>query len=251
MVKAFGLVVLALVLSISGLGGRGKTQTGADDVSSDSPTATRPLEVVVSSLARARDSLRWGRVGADAGNEWPTEIRRAVHDLFDVDAVARRALGPLWKGLLPAEQVEFARLFRGVLTQSFVTIVAQHTDDDVASLEEEVDGTFAQVRCRIAPDRGAPVAVEYRLARSGSRWTSYDIVLQGVSLVSNYRSEFTSIIGTGSVAELLDRMRTEQSRRPQFRDRLGQASTVELERPTRERLLAGTVLGTALYARWR
>ena len=214
MAKLVALVVLSLVLSVTRLGVRGTTPTGNDDPSIGSPAATRPLDVVTSSVSRARASLRSERIGADAGEGWSAEIRRAIHDLFDVKDMARRSLGQHWKGFLPGEQDEFVRLFRGVLTQSFVTIVAQHTDDDVASLEEEIDGTFAQVRCRITPEQGAEDAVEYRLSRSGSSWTTYDIVLHGVSLVSNYRSEFTSIIGTGSVAHLLARMRTEQSRRP-------------------------------------
>jgi hypothetical protein len=79
----------------------------------------------------------------------------------------------------------------------------------------------------------------------------YDIVLDGVSLVSNYRSQFNSIIGTSSVAQLLERMRTARPRRPQGRDTDGGATTVELEASARGRLAAGLLLSVASYPRWR
>jgi phospholipid transport system substrate-binding protein len=161
--------------------------------------------------------------------------------------MARRALGHHWKDLLPREHEEFVRLFGDVLTQSFVTIVERYTGDTVASLDEEVAGTFAQVRSRITPEQGSEIAIKYRLSQRGLQWTVYDIVLDGTSLVSNYRSQFNSIIGTSSVAQLLERMRTA---RPRGRDAVDGPTTAELETSARGRLAAGLLLSTA-YPRWR
>jgi len=68
------------------------------------------------------------------------------------------------------------------------------------------------VRFRVTPDHAAESTIEYRLSWGGSRWTVYDIVVDGVSLVSTYRNQFKAIIGTSSVADLLQGMRTEPSR---------------------------------------
>ncbi len=247
MVKRFGLGLLVLVLSVTSLGFKGKTQTG-DDATPIAGPASRPLDVVTSSVSRGLASLRSQRVG----EERRAEIRRAARDLFDVDDMARRALGHHWKGLLPREQDEFVRLFSSVLTQSFVTIVERYTGDHASFLDEEVAGTFAQVRSRITREHGREIAIEYRLSQSRSRWTVYDIVLDGVSLVSSYRSQFNSIIGTSSVAQLLERMRTAQARRPQPRDAVGGATTAELETSAPRRVAAGLLLAVASsYARWR
>ncbi len=251
MVKRFGLVILVLVLSVTGLGVRDKTQTG-DDAAPIAGPAIRPLDVVTSSVSRRLGSLRSQRAGFNAGEERRAEIRRAAHELFDVDDMARRALGHHWKGLSPQEQDEFVRLFGDVITQSFVAIVEGYTGDSAAFLDEKVAGTFARVRSRITPQPGSEIAIEYRLSRSGSEWTVYDIVLDGVSLVSSYRSQFNSIIGTSSVAQLLERMRTAQSRRPQSRDAVGGGTTAELETSAPRRLAAGLLLAVASsYARWR
>ena len=225
--KRFGLVPLVLVLLVTSLGFRDKTQTVAAAAPIAGP-AIRPLDVVTSSVSRG-----------------------TAYDLFDVSDMARRALGQHWKGLLPREHEAFVRLFGDVLTRSFVTILERYTGDNVASLDEEVAGTFAQVRSRITPEQGSEIAIEYRLSQRGSQWTVYDIVVDGVSLVSNYRSQFNSIIGTTSVAQLLERMRTARSRRPQGRDAVGDATTAELATSARGRLAAGLLLSAASYPRKR
>jgi phospholipid transport system substrate-binding protein len=201
-------VILVLALSITSTGFRDT----ADDVAPMAGPAMRPLDVVTSSVARGLASLRSPPPGLSTCDDRRPEIRRAADDLFDVDDIARRALGRHWKALEPDEQGEFVRLFRRVLTQSFVRIVERYSGDDVAFADEEVAGTFAQVRSRITPDHAPESTIEYRLSRSGSQWAVYDIVLDDVSLVSNYRSQFNAILGTSSVAELLEWMRTEPSR---------------------------------------
>jgi phospholipid transport system substrate-binding protein len=242
-------VTLVLVLSVASLGFRDETQT----VAAAAPiagSAIRPVDVVTSSVSRGLASLRSQRIGFNAGEERHAEIRGTAHDFFDVDDMARRALGQHWKGLVPREHEEFVRLFGDALTQSFVAVVERYTGN-VASLDEEVTGAFAQVRSRITPEQGSEIAIEYRLSRHGSQWTVYDIVLDGVSLVSNYRSQFNSIIGTSSVPQLLERMRTARSRRSQGRDAVGGPTTAELETSARGRLAAGLLLGMASSPRWR
>ena len=247
--KRFGLVILVLLLAVASLSFRDEIQMVTAVAPSAGP-AIRPLDVVTSSVSRGLASLRSQRIGFSAGQERHAEIRGTAHDFFDVDDMARRALGQHWKGLLPREHQEFVRLFGDVLTQSFVTIVERYTDN-VASLDEEVAGAFAQVRSRISPEQGSEIAIEYRLSQRGSQWTVYDIVLGDVSLVSNYRSQFNSIIGTSSVAQLLERMRTARSPRPEGRDAIGGATSAEREASARGRLAAGLLLSVASNPRWR
>ena len=248
--KRLGLVGLVLVLSITGQGFRNRTVPG-DDVAPIVGSEIRPLDFVTSSVSRGLAGLRSPRVGVDdAGEERRAEIRRTADNLFDVDDMARRALGQHWKGVVPRQRDEFVELFRDVLTQSFVTIVERYPGDHVASLDEAIAGTFAQVRSRSMSGNGPESTIEYRLSRSGSQWTVYDIVLDGVSLVSNYRSQFNAIIGTSSVAQLLERMRAEPSRRAQFPDTLAGATITEPETSARGRLAAGLLLGAAAHARW-
>jgi phospholipid transport system substrate-binding protein len=250
--KRLGIVILVFVLSLTNLGLADKQRTGDDVVPIAGPAIT-PLLVVTSSMSRGLAGLRPQRTGFKASDERSAEIHRAAHDLFDVDGMARRALGQHWKGLLPREQNEFVGLFGDMLGRFFVTIVERCAGDGVTVLDEAVAGTFAQVRSRIVPEQGSEIAIEYRLSQSGSRWMAYDIGLDGLSLVSNYRNQFNSIVRTSSVPHLLERMRTERSRTPQSRDALGDATSAELETPARASFAAGLLLSLAAtsYARWR
>ena len=244
MVKRVGLVLLVLLLSVIGQGVGDRIAPG-DGVAPIAGPEITPLDVVTSAVSRGLASLRSQRGEFNTGEE-----RRA--EILDVDDIARRALGQHWKGLAPQEQHEFIRLFRDVLTQSFVTIMQRYTGDYVASVAANVAGTFAQVHSRITPERGPETTIEYRLSRSGSQWIVYDVVLDGVSLVSNYRSQFNAIIGTSSVAgRFLERMRTDSSRRPPSPDAVAGATIAEPETSARDRLVAGLLLGAAAHARWR
>ena len=209
-------MIPVLVLSIISQGFGDKPAPG-DGVTSIADPEIRPLAIVTSSVSRGLASLRSHRVELNTSEDRRAEIRRAADELFDVYEIARRALGQHWKGLLPQEQHEFIRLFRDVLTQSFVTIVQRYTGDNVAFVDEEIAGIFAQVHSRISAERGSE----------------------------------TAIIGTSSVAQLLERMRTEPSRRPPSPDAVAGATIAEPETSARGRLAAGLLLGAAANARWR
>jgi phospholipid transport system substrate-binding protein len=249
--KRLGLVVLVFALSIISLGFGDESQM-RNDVAPIAGPAITPVLVVTSSMSRGLVSLRPQPMAFEASEEGSAEIYRAAHDLFDVDDMARRALGQHWKSFVPREQDEFVRLFGDVLGQFFVAIV-ERSGDSVTSLEEAVAGTFAQVRSRIVSEQGSEITIEYRLSQSGSRWVVYDIKLDGLSLVSNYRSQFNTIVRTSSVPYLLERMRTDRSQRPPSLDALGDATSAEREAFARARFAANLLLGLAAtsYARWR
>ena len=158
MVKHIGFVILVLGLAVTGPGFRDKIGPDDDVVPSSHP-AIRPLEIVTSSVSRGLASLRASRAGFNTGEGRRAEIRRAADDLFDVGEIARRALGQHWKGLGSREREEFVALFRAALTHSFVTIVERYPADHVASVDEEVAGSFA--RC-------VPGSPRTRARRSGS-----------------------------------------------------------------------------------
>src|SRR4030095_6954641 len=140
--------------------------------------------MVTSPVSRGLASLRSPRVGFNTGEERRAEIRRATDDFFDVGDIARRAPTAQWKGLGSRDRAEFVELFRAALTHSFVTVLQRYAGDHVASVDEEVAGAFARVRSRITPRQGVETRIEYRLSRSGSHWSVYDTVLDGVGLGS-------------------------------------------------------------------
>jgi phospholipid transport system substrate-binding protein len=171
-----------------------------------------PLERVKASVSRVLAIVKAWPMGSD---ERRTGIVRVTHELFDVNGMARRALGQHWQSLSRIEQEEFVRLFTDVLDRALIASMDGYTNEKVAFVGEEIDGAWAHVRTRVITNRGTGIAVDYRLFESGARWAVYDVVQDHVSVVANYRSQFDSVIRASSFAQLLERMRTDRPRLPE------------------------------------
>lgn len=171
--------------------------------------AQRPLEIVRSSIARVHVIVRSQPGGVTESGQ--LEIRHVAERLFDRDEMSRRMLARHWIEGSPEQQAEFTRLFTNVLERFYLNVIANFAWAPIAFEGESVDGPYARVRTRVAAaDRRPAIVVEYRLFKSGERWAVYDVMHEGASLVSNYRSQFNAIFRTSSFAQLLDRMRSNE-----------------------------------------
>lgn len=145
----------------------------------------------------------------------PPERRRAVRaaaeEVFDIAETARRALGRHWQARTPTEREEFVQLFADLLESAYIARIDEYGGERVRYVSEQVDGDRAVVRAVIVTRRGTEVPVESRLLRRGDRWYAYDVLIESVSLVANYRSQFDRIIRTSSYEELVRRLRERAS----------------------------------------
>jgi phospholipid transport system substrate-binding protein len=171
---------------------------------------TGPLELVRTSVARVLSIVQAPHAVSSGGGQRRTEIRRVAQGLFDFNEMARLTLARHWKDRSAQEQEEFVRLFTDLLERSYLTTIENYAGERIAFVGESISGPYAQVRSRITTERRMEISIDYRLIESGARWAVYDVVLDGVSLVSNYRGQFNSIIRTSSFADLLAKLRSRQ-----------------------------------------
>jgi phospholipid transport system substrate-binding protein len=140
------------------------------------------------------------------------EVIRGITDgVFDWTEMSRRALGRHWSGRTPAEQQEFVGLFRDLLERAYISKIERYSGEPIAYVGETVDGDLATVRTRITTRQGQEVPIDYRLARQGDRWLVYDVLIENISLISNYRTQFDGIIRTSSYEELVKKLRARTS----------------------------------------
>jgi phospholipid transport system substrate-binding protein len=140
------------------------------------------------------------------------QIRGIAEAMFDFEEVSRRALSVHWAARTPAERTEFVGLFTDLLERAYIGRVESYTGEKIVYPAEKIDGDFAIVRSRIVPKRRGDArtqetGLEYRLLKKDGRWKVYDVVIDGVSFVSTYRSQFDRIIKASSYATLVDRLR--------------------------------------------
>ena len=146
----------------------------------------------------------------------PMARRAAVRDLaeeaFDVAETARRVLGPHWQQRSAAERQEFVRVFHDLLDQTYLPCVDDYQGEWIRFVSERWDGDHATVRAMVVTRLGIPVAVESRLVRKGDRWHIYDVLIERMSLVASYRSQFDQAIRAASYEELLHRLKARVQR---------------------------------------
>ncbi|HEV2054431.1 MAG TPA: ABC transporter substrate-binding protein [Methylomirabilota bacterium] len=135
-------------------------------------------------------------------------VKHLAEEVFEVTETAKRALGPHWLQRTPAEREEFVKLFANLLEQTYIARIDEFGGEKLTYVSEQIDGDRATVRARITTKNGTEVPVESRLLRKETRWLIYDILVENLSLISNYRSQFDRVIRTTSYEELVKRLKT-------------------------------------------
>ncbi len=137
-------------------------------------------------------------------------VRKIAHEAFDISEAAQRVLARHWQARTPAEREEFTQLFADLLERTYIARMDEYGGERIRYLGESIDGTFASVKARIMTRTGTEVSVESRMNLRGDRWLIYDILIENVSLVANYRSQFDRIIRSSSYEELVRRLKTKR-----------------------------------------
>ncbi len=147
--------------------------------------------------------------GPDQTTKRREKMRQAVFQRFGFEEMAQRALGPHWQKRSPAEKKEFAALFGELLERSYVSKIETYSGEQTVSYTKETidkEG-YAAVFTEIVNKRDLNVSVEYRLLRRDGNWQVYDVVIEGVSLVNNYRTQFNNIVSQESYEGLVKKLK--------------------------------------------
>jgi phospholipid transport system substrate-binding protein len=134
-------------------------------------------------------------------------IRQAVDKRFDWEEMARRSLAIHWAERTTEERKEFIRLFADLVERTYMKKVEDYSGEKVLYEGESKEGDYATVRVKIVTKRGENIPVEYRLKKERENWFIYDVSIEGVSLVNNYRIQFHSIISQSNYENLVKRLR--------------------------------------------
>jgi len=167
------------------------------------PTA-QIREAIEGGIAVVRDPTLAGK-GMQARRR--ARLRETVAPYFDFREMARRSLGIYWKDRSPSEREEFTRLYRELLENSYAGKIESYQGEKILYGKETVEPPYAVVRTGIVTMSGQEIPVDYLLLREGNRWRIYDVVIERISLVNNYRSQFGSILQRSSFPELMRKLK--------------------------------------------
>ena len=134
-------------------------------------------------------------------------IRQAVDERFDWEEMSRRTLARYWAERTEAEKKAFIDVFGQLLERTYMDKVEGYSGEKVLYVGERVEGEYGAVAVKIVTQQTREISVIYRMKKKGTRWYVYDISIEGVSLINNYRTQFNSILSRSSFESLMERLR--------------------------------------------
>ncbi|HEX9454158.1 MAG TPA: ABC transporter substrate-binding protein [Candidatus Binatia bacterium] len=141
----------------------------------------------------------------------PQKALNLIYDRFDFSEMTKRALGSHWKGLGQNEQREFVEAFTQKLLMAYGRTVRASGDEKIQFKRETLDGKFARVETKVVSGNGEELPIDYQLQENDGQWKVYDMVIDQISIVNNYRAQFERVIAKSSLKELLVRMKQQNS----------------------------------------
>ena len=171
-----------------------------------------PTDQIKATVDRALVVLRDPRFKPAAKvKERRDQLRQILFARFDFSEMARRALGASWRRRTPQEQEEFVRLFTELLEHAYTDTIESYTDEKIVYVGERLDGNYAEVKSKILTSKGQEFSIDYKTQVAAGEWKVYDVVVENISMVNNFRSQFNRVINNASYEELVRRLKEKQA----------------------------------------
>jgi len=145
------------------------------------------------------------------GRQRRQAVKKAISTIFDYSEMAKHSLGKHWNQRTQAERNQFTDLFASLLENSYAGKIESYNNEKIVYLKETLDGNYAEVKSKVITAKRDEYSLDYRLLNVNGKWMVYDIVIEGVSLVSNYRTQFNRVINVNGYNELVKKLQTKSS----------------------------------------
>ena len=149
--------------------------------------------------------------GNDKVNERRQKLWETISPIFNFEEMSKRALGQHWKKRNDEEKKEFVGLFTNILKDAYIGKTDAYSGEKVILMKERVDKEYATVQAKFILNTDSEVVVDYNMLNNSGEWKIYDVIIEGVSLVNNYRSQFNSILIKSTYNELVKRIKEKKA----------------------------------------
>ena len=145
--------------------------------------------------------------GESKKNERRDKLKEVIYQRFDFTEMAKRSLGFEWRRRSAEEQKAFVKLFTDLLERTYLDQLESYNGEKIQFLKELDGDNYADVATKIIDNKGQEYSVNYRLHKVSGDWKVYDVVIEDISLVNNYRSQFSRVLAKSSYEELVSTMK--------------------------------------------
>ncbi len=170
--------------------------------------AATPKETVENGVNKVIATLSDPAFRAKSKNDQIAEIGKEIDTIFDFTELSKRTLGRNWRKMKPEQQKEFIQLFRELLQGVYADRLLAYSDQQIIFDKEiMLKKGRAEVQSYLQTSDGKKIPLFYRLSDKSGDWRVYDVIIEGVSMVKNYRTQFRQILAKDSPEKLLDILR--------------------------------------------
>lgn len=145
--------------------------------------------------------------GDEKAHERRQKLWEEISPVFNFEEMAKRALGVYWKDRSPEEKKEFVELFTNILKDAYIGKTDTYSGEKIVLLGEKQDSKYANVQTKFITNKGTDTSVDYHMLNNKGKWKIYDVIIEGVSLVNNYRNQFNNILIKSSYEDLILRIK--------------------------------------------
>jgi len=135
-------------------------------------------------------------------------LKKTISTIFDYSEMAKRSMGKHWNQRTAAEKKHFTELFATLLENSYASKIESYNNEKIVYIRETVDGDYSEIKSKVVTAARDEFTLDYRLFKQNGKWMVYDVVIEGVSLVSNYRSQFNKIITANGYDRLVKKLQS-------------------------------------------
>ena len=135
-------------------------------------------------------------------------LKKSISVIFDYNEMAKRSMGKHWNQRSAAEKKQFSDLFASLLENSYASKIESYNNEKIVYLKETIDGDYAEIKSKVVTAKRDEFTLDYRMINQNGKWMVYDVVIEGVSLVSNYRTQFNKIINKDGYPALVHKLQT-------------------------------------------
>lgn len=175
--------------------------------------ASAPGDQIQATINKVLDVLKDPALKNNKKNRFQ-RLKEIIEPQFDFAEMAKRSLGPQWQRRSPEEQREFVNVFTDLIENSYVDTIDSYDGEKVIVTNQKQDQNHAQVNTKIVTKKGEEFSIAYRLMSGNDGWKIYDVVVEDVSLVNNYRSQFGRILSQSSYEDLMRKMKQKEMAAP-------------------------------------
>jgi phospholipid transport system substrate-binding protein len=178
--------------------------------------ASAPADQIRETINKVLDVLKDPTLKNDKKNRLQ-RLKVIIEPQFDFAEMAKRSLGAQWQRRTGEEQREFVNLFQELIENSYIDSIDSYDGEKVIIASQKQDQNYAQVNTKIVTRKGEEFSINYKLMNNNEGWKIYDVVIEDISLVNNYRSQFNRIISQSSYEDLMRKMKQKEMGAPAAR----------------------------------